>query len=135
MVSNRPVCHSLELPNDLDVLYHSRQCYSSFIVFMLYVTVNYFSRVGTLPGLNQYIVISRGYSVSFVMFYCVFVTFPCGILSQVWHLIVSIPDLCHLSYFAQGHKSVYGESHLSVPLFSNPAFYHRSTALLGPDIA
>ena len=29
-----------------------------------------------------------------------FVTFPCGILGQVWYLIVSIPDLCHLSYFS-----------------------------------
>ena len=27
------------------------------------------------------------------------VTFPCGILGQVWNLIVSIPDLCSLSYF------------------------------------
>ena len=27
-----------------------------------------------------------------------FVTFPCGILGQVWYLIVLIPDLCHLSY-------------------------------------
>ena len=35
----------------------------------------------------------------FVMFNCVFVTFPSGILGQVWYLIVSIPDLCHLSYF------------------------------------
>ena len=34
----------------------------------------------------------------FVMFNCVFVTFPCGILGQVWYLIVSIPDLCRLSY-------------------------------------
>ena len=31
--------------------------------------------------------------------YCGFVTFPCGIPGQVWYLIVSIPDLCHLSYF------------------------------------
>ena len=23
----------------------------------------------------------------------------CGILGQVWYLIVLIPDLCHLSYF------------------------------------
>ena len=30
---------------------------------------------------------------------CVFVTFPCGSLGQVWYLIVSIPDLCCLSYF------------------------------------
>ena len=37
--------------------------------------------------------------LSFVMFNCVFVTFPCGNLGHVWYLIVSIPDLCHLSYF------------------------------------
>ena len=34
-----------------------------------------------------------------VMFNCDFVTFPCGILGQVWYLIVSIPDLCPLFYF------------------------------------
>ena len=28
--------------------------------------------------------------------YCIFVTFPCGILGQVWYLIVSFPDLCSL---------------------------------------
>ena len=27
------------------------------------------------------------------------VTFSCGILGQVWYLIVLIPDLCRLSYF------------------------------------
>ena len=31
--------------------------------------------------------------------YCIFVTFPCGILGKVWYLIVSFPDLCGLSYF------------------------------------
>ena len=35
----------------------------------------------------------------FVMFNCVFVTFPCGILGQVRYLIISIPDLCRLSYY------------------------------------
>ena len=35
----------------------------------------------------------------FVMFNCVFNTFPCGILGKVWYLIVSISDLCRLSYF------------------------------------
>ena len=34
----------------------------------------------------------------YVMFYCVFVTFPCGVLGQEWCLIVSIPDVCLLSY-------------------------------------
>ena len=31
--------------------------------------------------------------------YCIFVTFPCGILDQVYYLIVSFPDLYYLSYF------------------------------------
>ena len=33
--------------------------------------------------------------------YCIFVTFPCGILGQVWYLIISFPDLCHPSYFVK----------------------------------
>ena len=33
--------------------------------------------------------------------YCNFATFPCGILGQVWYLIVSFPDLRRLSYFAR----------------------------------
>ena len=37
--------------------------------------------------------------LSFVMFNCLFVTFPCCILGQLQYLIVSIPDLCQLSYF------------------------------------
>ena len=35
----------------------------------------------------------------FVMFKCDFVTFPCGILGQVWYWTVSIPDICRLLYF------------------------------------
>ena len=30
--------------------------------------------------------------------YCIFVTFPCGILGQAWYLIESFPELCLLSY-------------------------------------
>ena len=30
---------------------------------------------------------------------CIFVTFPCGILGQLWYMIVSFPNLCQLSYF------------------------------------
>ena len=29
---------------------------------------------------------------------CIFVTFPSGILCQVWYLIILFPDLCRLSY-------------------------------------
>ena len=35
----------------------------------------------------------------FVTLGCVFVTFSCCILALVWYLIISIPDLCHHSYF------------------------------------
>ena len=37
--------------------------------------------------------------LSFVALNCVVVTFPFGILGQVWYLIVSIPDICPLFYF------------------------------------
>ena len=32
--------------------------------------------------------------------YCIFVTFPYGMLGQVWYLVVSFPDLYRLAYFA-----------------------------------
>ena len=32
--------------------------------------------------------------------YCIFVTFPCGILGQVWYLIKSFPDFYRPSYFS-----------------------------------
>ena len=33
------------------------------------------------------------------MFYCTFVTSPCGVLGQVLYLIVTIPGLCLLTYY------------------------------------
>ena len=38
--------------------------------------------------------------LSFVVSYCKFVTFPIGILGQVWYFIVSIFDHCTLTYFS-----------------------------------
>ena len=35
----------------------------------------------------------------YVMFSCVFVTFICGVLDQVWYLSVWIPDIYLLPYF------------------------------------
>ena len=37
------------------------------------------------------------------VFLC-FVTFPYGVLDQLWYLIISIPDLCLLSYFHKAHS-------------------------------
>ena len=42
----------------------------------------------------------------YVTFYCVFVTFLCGVLGQVWCVIVSISDLCLLSDFSYTVLSV-----------------------------
>ena len=39
-------------------------------------------------------------SILYVMIACVFVTFQCGVLGQVWNLIVSIPENCLLTFFA-----------------------------------
>ena len=36
-----------------------------------------------------------------LMFSFAYVTFPCGVLGQVWNFIVSIPDLCLLFYFVE----------------------------------
>ena len=67
----------------------------SFVLFMSYVMVSRLFVTALLSLAGKWL---TSWSL-FVMFNCVFVTFPCGILCQVWYLIVSVPDLCHLSYF------------------------------------
>ena len=61
----------------------------------------------------------------YVMFSCVFVTFPYGVLVQVRYLIAYIPDLCLLSYFVlcqrnclHGCKSLCAKCMLHRPLFA-----------------
>ena len=51
--------------------------------------------------------------LSFVVFNFEFVTFPCGILGQVRYLIVSIPDLCTLTYFYANQTSMCIGPHLN----------------------
>ena len=57
----------------------------------------------------------------FVMFNCGFVTFPCGILGQVWYLIVTIPDLCKLSFFNYLSLHLYFQSSINVQYSPNLA--------------
>ena len=38
--------------------------------------------------------------------YCIFATFQCDILGNVWYLIVSFADLCRLSYFIISHINI-----------------------------
>ena len=49
--------------------------------------------------------------------YCVFVIFPCGIRGQVWYLIVSFPDLFHLSYFNKTQSVLFSYSYLEGYVF------------------
>ena len=51
---------------------------------------------------------------------CISIAFSCGILGQVWYLIVSFPDLCRLSYFYRYHKIRLAFS----------KFYHRHSELI-----
>ena len=44
---------------------------------------------------------------------CVVVTFRCGLLGQVWYLIVSIPDFCLLPYFAIPSHTIWAFRHSS----------------------
>ena len=38
----------------------------------------------------------------YVTFCCVLITFPYGVLGQVWYLIVSMPDRCIVPYMKHG---------------------------------
>ena len=52
-----------------------------------------------------------------VICYCVFVTFPYGVMVQVWYLIVSIPDLCLLLYFYETKCKKEVKCSTSLPLY------------------
>ena len=68
--------------------------------------------------------------LSFVVLNCVVVTFPFGILGQVWYLIVSISDLCPISYFHTVHILL----HISAVLVDWPGHrLHTNWLYLNPD--
>ena len=57
----------------------------------------------------------------YVKFACVFVTFPFGVLGLVWYLIVSIPDLCLLTFCNQTaslYKMFYTSAHMKLNLLN-----------------
>ena len=64
--------------------------------------------------------------LSVVVLNGVFVTFPCGILGQVWYLIVSIPDLWPL-IFLMFHRQTVILSHFQVvQTWSQPMFTQKT---------
>ena len=52
--------------------------------------------------------------------YCIFVTFPCDILDQVWYLIVLFPDLCHRSYFGDEYLVMLVSCYISIIMVLGP---------------
>ena len=60
-----------------------------------------------------------------VMLTCVFVTFPYGFMGQEWHLIISIPDLCLLSYFVcyRMMANVISAQYFSQRTYGDPIVY------------
>ena len=67
-----------------------------WIICAIYVLCLSCFRVCTLLPFGH--LLGKGWPIGFCL-WCLnvfFVTFPCGTLGQVWHLIVSIPDLCRL---------------------------------------
>ena len=59
----------------------------------------------------------------YVMFYCVFVTFTCGVLGKVWCMIVSILDLNLLSYYEMAHFLQNKQKHVKM----NKTFFSSGT--------
>ena len=80
--------HVLFITNKWDFITILRVFFISCVLF-----IYYFSRL-FIAALWS----TAGKGLTFVMVNRVFVTFPCGILGQVWYLILSIPELCRLSY-------------------------------------
>ena len=87
-----------KLPSKIVLLTVPRRYFSLWIICLFmscvshaFASVNCCIVVTCCEKLNSWL--------SFVMFGCVFVTFQCGILRQVWYLSVSIPDLYYISYF------------------------------------
>ena len=63
----------------------------------------------------------------YMVFSCVFVTFSCGVLCQVWYLIVSIPDICLLSYFVTINISKSESFFVSEKLINHNTYQNTST--------
>ena len=65
----------------------------AFLLFVFRVCLSYYL-VCSLQPCGHLLERADLLALLYVMFSCVFLTFLNGVLGQVWHLIVSIPDLC-----------------------------------------
>ena len=58
-----------------------------------------------------------------VMFLCVFVTFPCGVLCRLWYLIVLIPDFLILHELANKIDITFSFPHYILNTSAIPSEY------------
>ena len=79
-----------------------RRCFfcGSFLLFLFHVCLYY-----TALSVTCSLVITCWEKADLLallclMIPCVFVTFPYGVLSQVWYMIISIPAVCLLLYYS-----------------------------------
>ena len=79
-------------------------CFCSVLCLLCFVRVCLYVLRGHLLG--------RGWPLGSRLWCFLWVChFPIGILGQVWYLIVSIPDLCNLTYFGKIHQLIVSKSH------------------------
>ena len=92
-------------------------CFCSVLCLLCFVRVCLYVLRGHLPG--------KGWPLGSRLWCLLWVChFPIGILGQVWYLIVSIPDLCNLTYFKYniGLKTLLQQG-ISEPIFYGDLVY------------
>ena len=77
-------------------------------VLPLWIIFSYLYFVFSLQPYGQQLGRTGLFARLYVEFSCVFVNFPCGVLGQVWWLIVLITDLCILTYLVTSWVYVLG---------------------------
>ena len=92
---------SLSPPVKMVLLTLPRQCFLCGS-FWLFISCVFIAALRSPPGKDW----PLGLLVREVLLF--FVSFPCGVLGQVWCLIVLIPDLCILTYLVTSWVYVLG---------------------------
>ena len=88
------------------VVDHTKTWLLLWIIFVIYVSCLSCFLVCSLQTCGH--LLEKGWPLCFLVCYVLlcFATLSCGVLGQVCYLIVSIPDLCLLTYFEDWHASI-----------------------------
>ena len=89
-----------------------RFCCGSFLLFMFRVYLCYDAMSVPCNLVITFLEKADHLALSCVVFSCIFVTYPYGVLGQVWYLIVSNPDLCNPLNFLNRSQNVFGKGQI-----------------------